>query len=256
MPVMFVGHGSPLNALEDNSWSRGWRALGASLPSPRAILAVSAHWFVRGTYITGNDAPETIHDFGGFPRPLYEVRYPARGDADLARHVTHALAGTRPASLRDDWGLDHGTWSVLVHLRPQADLPVLQLSIDATLSPAEHLAIGRALASLRDEGVLVLASGNVTHNLAAFFAAYRRGDSSTPPWATSFDADLVKALEQRDTAFLLHALERDDGRMAHPTPDHWLPLLYAAGASRADDEVTFPVQGFEGSLSMRAVRWG
>jgi 4,5-DOPA dioxygenase extradiol len=256
LPVAFVGHGSPMNAITDNAWSQGFTAIGASLPAPTAIVTVSAHWYGDGTWITGNERPPTIHDFGGFPQALYEIEYPARGDRKLAEAIRTRLAAQR-AALSEDWGLDHGTWSVLRFLRPAADVPVLQVSIDRRLAPAEHLAIGRALAPLRDEGVLVLGSGNVTHNLRHAFRAMQSGDRATPDWAASFDRDLAAALEQRDHRFLEQALERADGRMAHPTPDHWLPLLYVVGASDERDRVTFPVTGFDlGSLSMRSVVLG
>lgn len=256
MPVLFVGHGSPVNAIEDNAWSRGFRDLARLLPRPGAILAISAHWYVAGTFATANERPETIHDFGGFPEELYRIQYRAPGSVDLARRAV-ALVGEKRASLRTDWGLDHGTWSVLVHLHPAADVPVVQLSIDGRLPPAEHLAIGRALAPLRDEGVLVLGSGNVTHNLGHAFAAWRRGDRATPEWARSFDDGIAKALAGHDPEHLTHALEREAGRLAHPTPDHYLPLLYAAGASDPSDPVRFPITGFDmGSLSMRSVIFG
>jgi 4,5-DOPA dioxygenase extradiol len=256
MPVLFVGHGSPMNAIEDNAWSRGFRDLATLLPRPKAILAVSAHWYVSGTFTTANERPETIHDFGGFPEALYRIQYPAPGSADLARRAV-SLVGEDRASLRTDWGLDHGTWSVLVHLRPAADVPVVQLSIDGRLPPAAHLAIGRALAPLRDEGILVLGSGNVTHNLQHAFAAWRRGDRATPDWARTFDEETATALAGHDLQHLTRALESDAGRLAHPTPDHYLPLLYAAGASDAKDPVRFPITGFDmGSLSMRSVIFG
>jgi 4,5-DOPA dioxygenase extradiol len=256
MPVLFVGHGNPLNAIQDNVWSRGLRDLARALPRPKAILAVSAHWYVEGTFTTGNERPETIHDFGGFPEDLYRVQYPAPGDPDLARRIVERV-GERRASVSAKWGLDHGTWSVLVHLRPAADVPVVQLSIDGRLAPAEHLAIGRALAPLRDEGVLVLGSGNLVHNLRHAFGAWHRGETGTPEWAREFDLGIARALERRETDHLVGALASDAGRRSHPTPDHYLPLLYAAGASGAGDQVTFPIEGFDlVSLSMRAVRWG
>jgi 4,5-DOPA dioxygenase extradiol len=252
MPVLFIGHGSPMNAIEDNRWSQAFRALGAALPRPRAILAVSAHWFVPGTLLTSSAHPETIHDFGGFPQPLFDMQYPAPGDLALARRAV-ALIGPPRAALSAEWGLDHGTWTVLHHLRPAADCPVVQLSLDRRLPFAAHVELGRALAPLRDEGVLVFASGNVTHNLRAAMSAYRTGDTTTPGWASAFDADVARALEQHDTAFLARALESDAGRQAHPSPDHYLPLLYAAGAASEKDTLTFPVTGFDaGSLSMRA----
>jgi 4,5-DOPA dioxygenase extradiol len=245
-----------MNAIEDNRWSRAFGALAAELPQPRAILAVSAHWYVDGTFTTANPRPETIHDFGGFPEALYQVQYPAPGDPALARRVVELLADRKAAtSLR--WGLDHGTWSVLRHLRPAADVPVVQLSLDGTLPAADHLAIGRALAPLRDEGVLVLASGNVVHNLRHAFGAMQRGITAPPDWAVAFDRDVATALERRDHQTLVHALDGEAGRLAHPTPDHYLPLLYAAGASGPADRVRFPVEGFDlSSLSMRAVLAG
>lgn len=256
MPVLFVGHGSPMNAIEDNRWSRGFRALARALPAPRAILSVSAHWYVAGTYATAQARPETIHDFGGFPDALSQVQYPAHGDPDLARRVI-GLVGERRASLSEEWGLDHGTWSVLVHLRPEADLPVVQLSVDGRLPPAEHLAIGRALAPLRDEGVLVMGSGNVVHNLRHAFTAWGRGDVATPDWARAFDDGIARALEGHDADHLVRALEGEAGRLAHPTPDHYLPLLYAAGASGPTEPVRFPIEGFDlASLSMRSVIFG
>jgi 4,5-DOPA dioxygenase extradiol len=256
MPVLFVGHGSPLNALEDNVWSRGFRTLAGLLPRPRAILAVSAHWYVPGTFLSGNERPPTIHDFGGFPQPLYEMEYPAPGDPALARRVVHLLGEDR-AVVRDDWGLDHGTWSVLVHLRPDADVPVVQLSLDYRLPGEAHLEIGRRIAELRDEGVLVIGSGNIVHNLRHAFTSARSGETATPDWASRFDADVAGALEQHDGGFLARSALSDTGRVAHPTPDHYLPLLYAAGASDARDPVRFPVTGFDmSSLSMRAVLFG
>jgi 4,5-DOPA dioxygenase extradiol len=256
MPVLFVGHGSPMNVIEDNPWSRGFRALAALTPRPRAILAISAHWYIGATRLTADERPETIHDFGGFPEPLYQVRYPAPGDPALARRAVELLGPGR-AALASDWGLDHGTWSVLVHMRPAADVPVVQLSVDARLPPAGHLAIGRALAPLRDEGVLLLASGNITHNLRHAFQAMQQGGGATPDWARRFDEGAAAALQKHDTAWLSGALGSEDGRRSHPTPDHYLPLLYAAGAASAADPVRFPMTGFDlASLSMRSVLFG
>jgi 4,5-DOPA dioxygenase extradiol len=253
MPMLFVGHGSPMNAIEDNTWSRGFKALGERLPQPRGILCVSAHWYGAGTRVTGNERPETIHDFGGFPDELQRVQYPAPGDVALARRVSTLLPG---ASVSLDWGLDHGTWSVLCHLRPAADCPVVQLSIDAALSGEQHLALGKALSPLRDEGVLLLGSGNIVHNLRDAFGRMKRGDVQTPEWARGFDTDVERALLQHDGAYLARAHTDARGRDAHPTPEHYLPLLYVAGAARSTDGVSFPITGFElGSLSMRAVRY-
>jgi len=256
LPVVFVGHGSPMNAIEDNQWSRAFRALGAALPRPRAILSISAHWYEAGTLLTDSERPRTIHDFGGFPAELYQLQYPAPGDPALAARVVQLLGAGR-AALDTSWGLDHGTWSVLLHMRPAADCPVVQLSLDSRLSAAEHLALGQALAPLRAEGVLILGSGNITHNLRQAFSSLQRGDQSTPAWASRFDAEVERAVEQHDAAFLTRALESSDGRKCHPTPDHYLPLLYAFGASAGGDSVRFPITGFDlGSLSMRAVVFG
>lgn len=251
-PAVFVGHGSPMNALHETQWSRGWAALGAelarALPKPSAILCISAHWYVRGVQVTGNEPPKLIYDFSGFPAELYQMKYPAPGDAALAKRISAMVAGS---SVGLDWGLDHGTWSVLHHLRPAADVPVLQLSIDRGASMARHLEIGRALAPLREQGVLILGSGNVTHNLMQAMRWDGREDAS---WAVSFDGEVARALEQRDVGFLARALESDLGRRAHPSPDHYLPLLYTAGAGEGAQSVEFPLTGFDlGSLSMRTV---
>jgi 4,5-DOPA dioxygenase extradiol len=253
MPVLFVGHGSPMNAIEDNEWSRGFRALAGLLPRPKAVLAISAHWFVDGSFVTGNEHPKTIHDFGGFPRPLYEIQYPAPGDLDLAKRIAR-LVGEGRVSLRSDWGIDHGTWTVLQYLLPKADVPVVQLSIDENLSPAGHLELGHALGSLRDERVLIMGSGNVTHNLRHAFTSLRTGDMTTPEWAAQFDRNIAQAVEQHDCDFLTKALDNKAGQVSHPTPDHYFPLLYTMGASETGDRVEFPITGFDlGSLSMRSI---
>lgn len=254
MPILFVGHGSPMNAIEDNRWSRGFGALRDEVPRPQAILAVSAHWYVGGTYLTGNPTPKTIHDFSGFPRELSKVDYPAPGDVGLAQRVV-SLLGVDRASLNSDWGLDHGTWSVLKWMMPEADVPVIQLSIDHRLEVQEHYELGRALAPLREEGVLILGSGNIVHNLRDAFQQMHAETHETPVWAQRFDARVAEILIQRDTAALLASWpDAEDARLAHPTPDHWLPLIYAYAATDERDEVRFPMEGFDwGSLSMRSV---
>ena len=254
MPVLFIGHGSPMNAIEDNEFSRAFRKLGAALAEPRAILCVSAHWFVDGVYTTGNERPPTIHDFGGFPKQLFDVQYPARGDNLLATRVAGLIGGGR-GTPRDDWGLDHGTWSVLVHMRPKADVPVVQLSIDDRLSATQHLELAKLLAPLRDEGVLILGSGNMTHNLRHAMMAFQRGESDRPDWAVTFDREAAQACEQHDGAALAKLIDTDAGRMSHPTPDHYLPLIYAVGAAGGQGAVDYPVNGWTGSLSMRSVRF-
>lgn len=254
MPVIFAGHGSPMNAIENNRWSRGFTELAAFVPRPRAVLAVSAHWYVDGTFVTGNATPATVHDFGGFPDALYEIRYPAAGSVSLAKRVRRLLDEERVA-LSSDWGLDHGTWSVLRWMYPMADVPVIQLSIDRRLDVRAHYELGRSLAELRDEGILILASGNIVHNLGDAFGRRRAGNSETPDWARRFDETVKDVITQRDFKHLLQAsLESADGRQAHPTPDHWLPLIYACAASDERDDVRFPTEGFDwGSISMRNV---
>jgi 4,5-DOPA dioxygenase extradiol len=254
LPVLFIGHGSPLNAIEDNRWSRALRELAPSLPRPRAILAVSAHYVEAGSRVTAQAQPRTIHDFGGFPAALYQVQYPAPGDPALAAQIA-ALAPERIRAL-DDWGLDHGSWSVLRHLYPEAEVPVLQLSLDSGASPDQHLALAARLRPLREQGVLILGSGNITHNLGHAFRAWRAGDTATPDWAQRFDSAIEAALLSRRPEAVVEVFEGADGRQAHPTDEHFLPLLYAVGTSDPDDAIDFPVLGFDmGSLSMRSVRF-
>ena len=256
MPVLFVGHGSPANALGDNPYRRAFAAMGRAVPRPRAVVCVSAHWFVAGTWLTDNARPRTIHDFGGFDDALYAIRYDAAGYPVLATAIAARLAPF-DAKTSSEWGLDHGAWTVLMHMFPDADVPVLQLSIDGHADAARHLAIGRALRPLRDDGVLILGSGNVTHDLRDAFARMQTGDTTTPEWASQFDQAAARALRERDDDALVAIWPSKEGRLAHPSPDHWWPLLYAFGASDERDAVTFPVEGFDlGSLSMRSVRFG
>lgn len=250
MPVIFVGHGSPMHAIQDGPWPRAWAALGQALPRPRAIVCVSAHWYVRGSFVCALEQPPTIHDFGGFPAGLYEVQYPAPGSPQLANRVA-ALTG---AEAVQDWGLDHGAWSVLRHMYPNADVPVVQLSIDSRLKPKQHLEVGQKLAPLAGEGVLVVGSGNITHNLRDAFRAMQTGETATPNWASDFDQEVATALEARDHEKLAELVQTPNGHQNHPTPDHYAPLLYAAAASQS--KPTYPAEGFDlSSLSMRCVRW-
>ena len=256
MPALFLGHGTPMNAIEDNRWSRSLAALGPRLPKPKAILAISAHWFINGTYLTGDVKPETIHDFRGFPQPLYEVQYPAPGQVDLAQKIS-GLLGERSGGLRTDWGLDHGTWSVLRWMWPEADVPVIQLSIDRRMTMQQHLDLGRSLAGLREEGVMIIGSGNIVHNLRDAFGRMRSGSTETPPWARRFDDEVKKALTQRDDKALVKLWETEAGQLSQPSPDHWIPMLYTYAVTDALDALDFPVEGFDyGSLSMRSVRFG
>lgn len=253
MPVLFVGHGSPMNAIEDNVWTKGFKSLAKTLPQPKMILAISAHWYVDGIYVTGNERPKTIHDFGGFPDELFAMEYPAPGSVDLAKRVVK-LIGEQRSALNNEWGLDHGTWTVLHHLRPAADVPVVQLSIDGTIPNKFHVDLGKMIAPLREEGVLIVGSGNATHNLGFAMRSMRTGDTSTPDWAARFDADVAKAMEQHDSKLLVDAVSTDYGKMSHPSLDHYLPMLYVLGAADEKDKATFPISGFDaGSLSMRSV---
>lgn len=257
MPVLFVGHGSPMNVIEDNRWSQGFAALRDRVPKPAAIVAISAHWFVDGTYLTGSARPKTIHDFSGFPQALYEIDYPAPGNVDLARRV-RGMLGEERAALSTDWGFDHGTWSVLRWMFPDAGVPVIQLSIDRRLEVARHHELGRSLAELREDGVLILGSGNAVHNLRDAFRHMQARSTDTPDWAQRFDAAVERMVTQHDTQSLLSLWpDTDDGRMAHPTPDHFLPLIYAQAATDDRDRVRFPMEGFDwGSISMRSIVFG
>lgn len=255
MPALFVGHGNPMNAITDNEFARGWRALGKRLPKPRAVLAISAHWYLPGTFVTAMPSPRTIHDFGAFPPELFAVRYPAPGDPALARRV-RGLVGPEVGLDSGDWGLDHGTWSVLIHLYPEADVPVVQLSIDDTQPAAAHFEIGRLLAPLREEGVLILGSGNVVHNLESYAWGERSGEPFD--WAVRFERE-IRAAILADSPDAVVAYDRfgRDAALSVPTPEHYLPLLYVLGARRSGDAVSFPVEGVDGgSISMLAVEVG
>jgi 4,5-DOPA dioxygenase extradiol len=255
MPTVFFGHGNPMNAILDNDYSRGWAALGAALPPPRAVVAVSAHWYLPGTFVTGMATPRTIHDFGGFPPELYQVQYPAPGDPALANRVRDLLAPA-PVGVDLRWGLDHGTWSVLRHVFPQADVPVIQLSLDETLAPESHYALARGLAPLRDESVLVIGSGNAVHNLHT----YAWGAHSEQPfdWALRFEQTVRDLLVTGNhTPLLAYEELGRDAILSVPTPEHYLPLLYVAALGREGEPVRFPVEGVEGgSVSMLSVRIG
>jgi len=255
MPAIFFGHGSPLNALQLNEWTRGWAALGQSLPKPCAIVSVSAHWYGSGTAVTAMAAPATIHDFGGFPPELYEVSYPAPGDPGLARRVATLLQPTA-VELDHEWGLDHGTWSVLRHLFPHADVPVIQLSIDARQPPAFHFELGRRLTSLRDAGILVMGSGNIVHNLHLY--AWGRYQAEPFDWALRFDTEVRSLLTgANDAALIDYESLGADAALAVPTPDHYLPFLYVLGQRTLGEQVSFPVEGIDGgSISMLTVRIG
>ncbi len=253
MPAIFFGHGNPMNAVLKNAYTDGWAAIGNSIPRPKAILCVSAHWYLPGTAVTAMPSPRTIHDFGGFPRELYQVEYPAPGNPELARRVGELLTPT-PVAFDQDWGLDHGTWSVLCHVFPEADIPVVQLSIDETRAPEFHYQVGKLLAPLRDEGVLIIGSGNIIHNLHTY--AWGKHEVEPFDWAVRFERRARELLLKGDDAPLVHyeSLGRD-ALLSAPTPDHYLPLLYVIALRREDEAVSFPVEGFDGgSISMLTVQ--
>lgn len=257
MPALFVGHGNPMNALDDNANTRAWNALAAELPRPRAVLAISAHWVTPGLAVTAMAEPETIHDFYGFPRRLAEVSYPAPGDPALAARVADLLA-PEPVALDTEWGLDHGAWSVLVHLYPGADVPVVQLSLDGRLGADGHLALARRLRPLRDEGVLVLGSGNVVHNLGRM--DWHRPEAAFD-WAERFNAATKEALLAGDldrlAGFAFPDESMADARLAVPTAEHYLPLLYIAALRDAGERLAFFNDRMEyGAIGMLGLRVG
>ena len=252
MPALFVGHGSPMNAIEENEFTRAWARVGDSVPRPSAILCVSAHWETQGTRVTAMEWPKTIHDFRGFPPSLFEITYPAPGSPELAHRIQETLGGSR-VELDFDWGLDHGTWSVLCWMFPSIDVPVVQLSLDQNLAPASHYELGKRLRSLRRKGVLIVGSGNMVHNLRMIAwqdVAY--------DWALEFDDRLKQLILARDHESIVN-YERlgEPAALAVPTSEHFLPLLYVLGLQDDDDEVEFFADKVTlGSISMRSVRLG
>ena len=255
LPAIFFGHGNPMNALLNNTYTDGWRRIGANTPRPRAIVSISAHWFVPETGVTISTAPKTIHDFGGFPRELYQVRYPAPGDPDLARRVQKLLAPL-PVALDNSWGLDHGTWSVLRHVYPDADIPIVQLSIDETQPASFHFEVGRKLAPLRDEGILIVGSGNLVHNLHT----YAWGSHVPDPydWAVRFETEAKHIMIAGEYKPLIdYEKLGPDAMLSIPTPDHYLPLLYVIATRQSGEDITFPIEGVDGgSISMLTVQVG
>ena len=262
MPALVVGHGSPMNTLLQNPYTDAWAKLGQAFGTakPKAVLAISAHWYIGGTAVTAMSMPKTIHDFGGFPRELFEYRYPAEGDPGLAARVQNLLAPLA-VDLDQGWGLDHGSWSVLAHIFPQADVPVVQLSIDRTKPAAWHYDLGRRLAPLRDEGVLILGSGDVVHNLrlidrAAMMGA--GGGGAAPDWATRFNENIRDAIARGDDEAVIDFERFDEAaRLSVPTVEHYLPLLYVLGARDKGEATSFPVDGIDlGTISMLSVKVG
>lgn len=255
MPAIFIGHGNPMITLSKNAFTEAWAEIGTLLPSPRAILSVSAHWYITGSAVTISTTPSTIHDFGGFTNELHEVQYPAPGSPELARRIKELLSPTA-VELDNDWGLDHGTWTVLRHLFPKADIPIVQLSVDRTKPAEYHYELAKRLVSLREEGVLVVGSGNIVHSLQA----YKWGDNAAQPydWAVRFEKQMREFIRTGDDANVI-AYEKcgEDARLSVPTPDHFLPLLYVLGLRRENEQISFPVEGFDGgSMSMLSVQVG
>ena len=255
MPTLFFGHGSPMNAVQKNEFTDFLTKAALHSPRPKAILAISAHWETRGTKVMRIEQPKTIHDFGGFPEALYKIQYPARGDVKLADSIVD-LMKTHQVEADSQWGLDHGTWSILKYIYPNADIPVLQLSLNQNKTLSEHLAIARDLKSLRDEGVLIIGSGNITHNLRLVDWS---GNPKPVDWAVEFDELIKKALLERNDKALTGPDQKNSTlwKTSNPSLEHYLPLLYAYGASDEADVIKFIFEGFQmGSLSMRAVRFG
>jgi 4,5-DOPA dioxygenase extradiol len=254
MPAVFVGHGNPMNALSHNAYTAAWSAIGAALPKPKAILCISAHWYVPKTAVTSVAEPRTIHDFGGFPPELYQVQYPAPGSPELAAETADLLL---PFAIQAaDWGLDHGTWSILMHIFPNADIPVVQLSIDETREAVWHYEIAKRLSPLREKGILILGSGNIVHNLHTY--SWGKHNAEPYDWAIRFESGVRKALSSGDIGPLIdyEKLGRD-ALLSIPTPDHYLPFLYVLAQRRNNERITFPVEGFDdGSISMLGVQIG
>lgn len=252
MPVLFAGHGSPMNAIEHTEFGDALNELGGSLPRPRAILVVSAHWQTSGSQVVSVDQPQTIHDFYGFPEKLFKTEYPAPGAPELARRVHELLPSVK---LTKAWGLDHGAWSVLIHLFPKADIPVLQLSLNELFTPIEHYSFAQGLKTLRDEGVMIIASGNIVHNLRA---VKWHGGSEPYDWSVGFDSAVKAAIVARDVQKLIDFEKTwpEDAVMAVPTPEHYLPLLYAMAVTDAQDTLSFPVEGYQmAAISMTTALW-
>lgn len=252
MPALFLGHGSPMNAIEDNRITRAWHKIGQDLPLPSAIVSISAHWMTRGeTLVTAMAMPQTIHDFGGFPKALFEVQYPAKGAPELAAELQHALEYIRLGH-DHSWGLDHGTWSVLRHVYPEANIPVIQLSLDMNQKGDWHFAFGQALARWRDKGVLFVGSGNIVHNLSRLNWNHPDGGFD---WAEEFDAFSAAKISSGDFLPLVNFEQLGTAaQLSIPTTDHYLPLLYILGMQQRSETASFPVSGLQmGGISMRSV---
>lgn len=257
MPLLFVGHGSPMNGIEDNAFSQRWARIAREIPTPKAVLVVSAHWLTKGTRVTAMDFPKTIHDFGGFPQALFDVQYPAPGDPALAK-ATASLFHPGQVALDHDWGLDHGAWTVVRHMYPKANIPVLQLSIDYTKSPKEHYDLAKALNGLRNKGVLIMSSGNMVHNLRMIAWDKINEPGFGYDWALEINDKFKQLIVANDHKPLInyHTFGRE-GELAIPTPDHYLPLLYTMALKGEQDKVAFfNDKAVGGSLTMTSVKVG
>jgi len=255
MPVLFIGHGSPMNGIEDNEFSGKWAEIGRTLPVPKAVLVVSAHWFTRGTAVTAMNFPKTIHDFGGFPQALFDVEYPAPGSPELAMEASKLVRGTH-VELDHDWGLDHGAWTVLAHMFPKADIPVLQLSMDYTKDPKAHYELAQELYQLRRKGVLIMGSGNMVHNLRML--SWKMMDGGGYDWAMEINDQFKRLIMNREHRPLMDYKSLGSAAMmAVPTPEHYLPLLYTLGLQNDKEEITlFNDKAVGGSLTMTSVKIG
>lgn len=255
MPALFLGHGSPMNAIEDNEFVQGFKNLATTIPTPHAIICVSAHWFTQGTKVTAMEKPRTIHDFSGFPKELYNVNYPAKGDPALATY-TQELGSPIPISLDDQWGLDHGAWSVIKHLYPEANIPVIQLSIDYTKPPIYHFELAKQLQKLREKGVLIIGSGNIVHNLGMIDWANFDKDDYGYDWAIEARATINNLLLSGNYLPLINYHEQGPAfKYAIPSPDHYLPLLYTLGLQQKGEQVNiFNDKLMAGSLSMTSIK--
>lgn len=254
MPVLFLGHGSPMNAIQDTEFSRGWRTIGQSIPRPNAIICISAHWETKGTYVTAMEKPKTIHDFGGFPQELFDVQYPAPGSPAIAQQTKEAITSTE-VGLDQQWGLDHGTWSVVKHLYPKADVPVIQLSLDYTKGPQYHFELAKELASLRKKGVLIIGSGNIVHNLGII--DWQNQDRGFD-WAVEANTTMKSLITNGDYAPLINYTTMGRAfQLSIPTPEHYLPMLYTLGLKDDKDTVTiFNDKTIMGSIAMTSLMMG
>jgi 4,5-DOPA dioxygenase extradiol len=255
MPVLFVGHGSPMNGIEDNEFSQRWKAMAKEIPTPKAVLVVSAHWYTNGTFITAMDNPKTIHDFGGFPKALFDVQYPAPGSPDLAKETASIIQSTN-VELDHDWGLDHGTWTIVRHMYPDANIPVLQLSIDYTKGPQYHYELANELQELRKKGVLIIGSGNMVHNLRMI--SWEMINGGAYDWAMEMNDTFKNLISGRQHSSLINYQSLGTAaRLAIPTPEHYIPLLYTIGMQTKKDDISFfNDKAVGGSLTMTSIKVG